>query len=77
MISRAVIDELEDKINDRLAVILAKAQTTTMLTEKTGLDAFEIRQNLRSIEDNCKELVKLTAKAIAMLQAYDTLLKGE
>lgn len=71
------IDELEDKINDRLAVILARVHNSMILTEMTGLDAFAIRQDLRGIEDNCKRLAKQTAKAIGMLQAYNTLLAGD
>lgn len=71
------IEKLEDSINNRLTVILCSAQNSQIKNRECFFNCGEISDNLRSIEDNCKRLAKLTAKAIGMLRAYNTLMAGD
>ncbi len=73
------IEKLEDSINVRLQVILFTSQNGLMAYKHpiTYDESIAIHKVLLSIEDNCKGLAKLTAKAIGMLRACNMLVSGD
>jgi len=73
------IEELEDRINDRLQLILSISQNGQMVYDHpiTYEKSIEIRKDLQNIDSHCKELAKLTARAIGRLQAYDKRLEDD
>ena len=73
------IEDLEDIINDKLGVILSTCQNGSMVCNHpiTYEGSIAISKDLQTIETYCKELAKLTNKAIGRLRAYDKLLEND
>ena len=79
MIRLAQIEELEDRINDNLAVILVASHNCTIAVKQQIRcnEEAKVLEYLQMIDLKCKELAKLTAIAIGKLRAYDNVLGGD